>query len=452
MATRDVTIRINAKDHASKVFRRVAIAAGAFLSLRQFARVAKQSLNLFAEQEKATQKLSAAIKATGGALGYTTRQMREYAHELQNMTTISNESFETAISIMATFRNVSGETFKRSIELAADMSVALGQDLKSSVIQLGKALNDPTIGLTALQRVGITFSETQKKLIKQLVEQNDLLGAQKVMLDELANQFSGQSKKAVEGYAGSVDQLKNSWDDAKKAAGRFMATDDFIDLQTNIRLSTILIENMGLTGELAGKKIKATFSEVQDSLTFHKFFKGKWGYKLSPETVALHDRIKEIQEELGKKLADRMSALIRTPDPDRKTKMDTILEEARLSAQLTGGQKAGGTDSFEDRIRVARAADQKAVEKADEQRVTGKDAAAAKTDRFKSKEEIDRLLEQRFAPQRMELAKRRGVSDTREVLHEMKKDGTRSEKAIEIQEDILRALEQAPVIQITNFN
>jgi hypothetical protein len=35
--------------------------------------------------------------------------------------------------------------------------VALGQDGKNSAIQLGKALNDPIKGVTALRRVGVTL-------------------------------------------------------------------------------------------------------------------------------------------------------------------------------------------------------------------------------------------------------------------------------------------------------
>jgi hypothetical protein len=50
------------------------------------------------------------------------------------------------------------------------MSVALGQDTKSSAIQLGKALNDPIKGVTALQRVGVSFTKSQKDQIKTLVE------------------------------------------------------------------------------------------------------------------------------------------------------------------------------------------------------------------------------------------------------------------------------------------
>ena len=50
------------------------------------------------------------------------------------------------------------------------MSQALGTDAASSAIQLGKALDNPTLGLTALRRVGVSFSDVQVAQIKGFVE------------------------------------------------------------------------------------------------------------------------------------------------------------------------------------------------------------------------------------------------------------------------------------------
>ncbi|MES2155937.1 MAG: hypothetical protein V4510_12455, partial [bacterium] len=59
------------------------------------------------------------------------------------------------------------------------------------IIKVGKALNDPTKGLTALSRVGILFTDQQKKQIKALQKSGDLLGAQKIILKELGTEFGG---------------------------------------------------------------------------------------------------------------------------------------------------------------------------------------------------------------------------------------------------------------------
>jgi hypothetical protein len=62
--------------------------------------------------------------------------------------------------------------------------------MKSSAIQLGKALNDPIKGVTALQRVGVSFTQSQKDQIKTLVESGDTMDAQKIILGELSPRSS----------------------------------------------------------------------------------------------------------------------------------------------------------------------------------------------------------------------------------------------------------------------
>ena len=70
-----------------------------------------------------------------------------------------------------------------------------GLDLKSSAILVGKALNDPEKGLSALTRTGVQFTDQQKKQIETLLEHNDKLGAQKLILGELKDQFGGAARE-----------------------------------------------------------------------------------------------------------------------------------------------------------------------------------------------------------------------------------------------------------------
>jgi phage-related protein len=74
------------------------------------------------------------------------------------------------------------------------MSVALGTDLNSAAIQVGKALQDPTVGLTALRRVGVSFTEQQSELITKLYESGNVLRAQKLILQELTTEFGGSAE------------------------------------------------------------------------------------------------------------------------------------------------------------------------------------------------------------------------------------------------------------------
>jgi lambda family phage tail tape measure protein len=63
---------------------------------------------------------------------------------------------------------------------------------------LGKALNDPIKGMTALRRVGIAFTASQVAQIKALVKTGHTLEAQKIILGEVNKEFGGTAKAAAD--------------------------------------------------------------------------------------------------------------------------------------------------------------------------------------------------------------------------------------------------------------
>jgi hypothetical protein len=87
----------------------------------------------------------------------------------------------------------------------------MGTDASSGAIQLGKALNDPTAGISALTRVGVTFSDEQKAMIKRLQETGDMAGAQKIILAELNSEFGGSGAAYAQTYAGKLELMKHSF-------------------------------------------------------------------------------------------------------------------------------------------------------------------------------------------------------------------------------------------------
>jgi hypothetical protein len=48
------------------------------------------------------------------------------------------------------------DVFTQTTKIAADMAARMGGDASGAAIQLGKALNDPVKGITALTRVGVS--------------------------------------------------------------------------------------------------------------------------------------------------------------------------------------------------------------------------------------------------------------------------------------------------------
>jgi len=177
-------------------------------------------IGLANKQIQAETKVATAVKSTGMAAGFTTKELVKMAGELQNVTTFGDEDIlEGVTTPLLTFTNITDEAFKEAQKAVLDMSTALGTDLKSTSIQVGKALNDPIKGVTALSRAGVQFTDTQKEMIKQMVETGDVAGAQKVILAELNKEFGGQSEAAAKSGLGKWEQLKNTLGDIGEQIG-----------------------------------------------------------------------------------------------------------------------------------------------------------------------------------------------------------------------------------------
>lgn len=194
------------------------IAAGA--GLGAMAIMLKKSFDEAAAAQQAQNRLQGVLKATGYASGMTGKGIAEMAEEMEHSTLTSAEAVKGAAAILATFRSISGETFKQAIHLAQDMSAVFQQDLSSSATQLGKALEDPVEGLTALKRVGVSFSDSQRDVIKNLVEVGDKAQAQKIILAALEQQVGGAAEAETQGLTGAVHRMSVAWGDMLKAIGQ----------------------------------------------------------------------------------------------------------------------------------------------------------------------------------------------------------------------------------------
>ena len=170
-----------------------------------------------AEMERQFARTEAMVRATGESAGLTAEQLREQARALALATLQSTEGVLQAQQVMMSFRTVTGDTFTRAIELAADMSALFGGSLTGSVTQLGKALEDPVQGLSALRRVGVSFTEEQKALIQSLTETGRAAEAQTLILDVLAGQMGGVARAEAQGFAGAMDTIGQRVQEAKLA-------------------------------------------------------------------------------------------------------------------------------------------------------------------------------------------------------------------------------------------
>ena len=119
------------------------------------------SIKAFDESEKVMAQTEAVITSTKGAAGLTAKAIGNLASKYQLLSTYSDEVIQGSENILLTFTNISKNVFPEATQAVLDMATAMGQDLKDTAIQVGKALQDPILGVTALRRVGVNFNDTR---------------------------------------------------------------------------------------------------------------------------------------------------------------------------------------------------------------------------------------------------------------------------------------------------
>jgi hypothetical protein len=167
------------------------------------------------DAQKSGAKLDAVLASTGGAAGVTGDEIRRLAGDLQLVTDFEDDATIAAAGVLATFTQIKGDVFKGAIVSAQNLSAVMGQDLQSSVVQIGKALNDPIKGIQALSRVGVSFTEQQKAQIAQMTKAGNIAGAQAIILKELQTEFGG----AAEAMSSPFTRIGNIVGDVAEGIG-----------------------------------------------------------------------------------------------------------------------------------------------------------------------------------------------------------------------------------------
>jgi hypothetical protein len=174
--------------------------------------VVKGAVEAAVTAETVSRLTEAVIKSTGGAAKVSTEHVADYATKLSNLTGVNRETVQSNENLLLTFTNVKNgvgagnDIFDQATQTVLNMSAALGEDGKSASIQLGKALQDPIRGITALRRVGVAFTVDQQKQITALVKSGHAMAAQKIILGELKREFGG----AAAAVATPFEKLKNT--------------------------------------------------------------------------------------------------------------------------------------------------------------------------------------------------------------------------------------------------
>ena len=149
-------------------------------------------------------KLGAVLESMG--YPQATERVSDYAEQLERSLAVDADVIRATQTKLATFKNLTatvgeaGGAFDRATMAALDLAAAGFGQAETNAVQLGKALQDPVKGITALARAGVTFTEQEKEKIKALVESGDILAAQNLILSSIEGQVGGTAEAGASGF------------------------------------------------------------------------------------------------------------------------------------------------------------------------------------------------------------------------------------------------------------
>lgn len=194
----------------------------------------KASVDQALQMRAAMGQVTAALTSTGGVSGRTADQLKQTAQQLENISTFDkSDILKDVTANLLRFGNISGSTFDRAEKAIVNMAARNG-DLAGSTLKVGRALNDPIKGITALTRAGIQFTTAEKDQIKQLVQNHQGFEAQNLILEKLEEKFNGAAAAAR--AASPTAALNQAWRDLKETIGEIVLKDSqpLIDFLTTV--------------------------------------------------------------------------------------------------------------------------------------------------------------------------------------------------------------------------
>ena len=213
---------IAATDRKTKVMSagvKAALFGGAVVGFAALAGVVREGIKDYSAHEGGLAKVKQIIKTTGGVANVSAAQVDTMATKMQDYSGFADDVIMQGGAVMLTFKGVQNQVgkgndiFDRAMKSMADIARAFNIDVPSAAKILGKALEDPVRGMSALRRAGVTFSKSQETMIKSMVASGDMLGAQRFLLSAVEGQVGGVARAYGETLPGMIDRLKGAFSD-----------------------------------------------------------------------------------------------------------------------------------------------------------------------------------------------------------------------------------------------
>jgi len=143
-----------------------------------------------------TKKTDAVFKSMGKSMKVTRGDLDKLVGSLESYSAIEGDIIQNAANVGLSFKALAGnpKLFEDTMKAAVDMSAALGTDLQTTMVQLGKAMQNGAKGAGALSKNGTLAKDDIAKLQKMAKDGVPIWKQQAFILDAVNKQYAGQGK------------------------------------------------------------------------------------------------------------------------------------------------------------------------------------------------------------------------------------------------------------------
>lgn len=172
---------------------------------RQVVDVAGQFIESYAQEQEATTRLEAALRAQGNASAAVEERYAAMQTQFQQTTRFSDDAIASSQALFAQIGNVGPEQMDAALTAATNLSIGLGVSLEQATMLVSRAFAS---GGENLGRLKTVLGDTVPK-------GSDM--AQ--VLDAINKKFGGQAQADMTTYNGQMARLGNQLDDVKERVG-----------------------------------------------------------------------------------------------------------------------------------------------------------------------------------------------------------------------------------------
>ena len=189
---------------------KVGILGGAVAATAGLAVFAKDSIQGAQESLQIHKVFESQLHRLGAAGKLAFKDSVQFAGDFGDAIGQDDDRVLAVVNKLSTFPNafrkgaLGAQAMERATKAAFDLEATGIGSAESNIIGIGKALDNPIKGMTALSKAGVSFSEAETASIKAAVARGDIAKAQQILLKGIESNAKGAAEAGVSG----MDKLK----------------------------------------------------------------------------------------------------------------------------------------------------------------------------------------------------------------------------------------------------